>query len=86
MDLLMKIPKIIYSLLNFDKNMVNISPNPSPVPPFTPNISTDDFIVQTFFVKQLDNNGIPSVYYGTTIDGKPIGFHRNPVSYSYTSK
>ena len=28
----------------------------------------------------LDNDGIPSVYYGTTIDGEPIGFHRNPVT------
>ena len=29
---------------------------------------------------KLDNDGIPSVYYGRTIDGKPIGFQSNPVT------
>ena len=31
-------------------------------------------------MKELDNDGVPSVYYGTSINGKPIGFQRNPVT------
>ena len=29
---------------------------------------------------KLDNDGIPLVYYGRTIDGKPLGFQSNPVT------
>ena len=73
---------IVNSLLNLDKNIVNICLNGNPVSLeiFGVEDKDEDFIVQPFFVKELDNDGIPSVYYGAEVNGEPIGFQRNPVT------
>ena len=71
---------IVNSLLNLDKNIVNTCLNGKPVSLEIFGVKNEDFIVQPFFVKELDNEGIPSVYYGTEVNGKPIGFQRNPVT------
>ena len=71
---------IVNSLLNLDKNIVNICLNGNPVSLEIFGVKDEDFIVQPFFVKQLDKDGIPSVYYGAEVNGKPIGFQRNPVT------
>jgi hypothetical protein len=53
---------------------------------FVPYIVKDNFIAEFFSSPtkitkiKLDNDGIPLVYYGTTVNGEPIGFQRNPVT------
>ena len=71
---------IVNSLLNLYKNIVNICLNDNLVSLEIFGVKDEDFIVQLFFVKQLDKDGIPSVYYGSEVNGKPIGFQRNRVT------
>lgn len=53
---------------------------------FAPYMVKDNFIAKFFYnptknIKiKVDNDGIPLVYYGTTVNGEPIGFQRNPVT------
>jgi hypothetical protein len=45
--------------------------------------SPSSFITEAYAIKiKLDNDGIPLVYYGETVDGKLTGFQRNPVTTS----
>jgi heparosan-N-sulfate-glucuronate 5-epimerase len=71
---------VVNSLLTLDKKIVNICLNGNPASLEIFGVKDEDFIVQPFFVKELDNDGIPSVYYGAEVNGKPIGFQRNPVT------
>jgi hypothetical protein len=67
-------------IICLDTNIIS-----SPIPSITNNDYDDnndyeDDILQPFLIKELDNDGVPIVYYGTTVNGKPIGFQRNPVT------